>query len=104
MLQRRLRVVKWLSPAPSVGVCTPCSQPLKVSMSAVRRTSAAQASLQEHFEGHKCEPEDSGRAAALATPDALLRHEPDEEDDEEEDDPKKEDDEDDNKTDDGYSE
>jgi hypothetical protein len=72
-------------------------------MSAVSRTSAAQASLQEQFEGHKCEPEDSGRAAALATPDTLLRHEPDEEDDEEEDDPKKED-EDDDKTDDGYSE
>jgi hypothetical protein len=104
MLQRRLRIVKWLGTAPAVGVCTLCSQELKAPMSALRRTADAQASLQGQFEGHKCEPEDSGRAAALATPDALLRHEPDEEDDEEDDDRKKEDDEDDDKTDDGYSE
>jgi hypothetical protein len=55
-------------------------------MSALRRTADAQASLQERFDRHKCEPRDSSQAAARVTADALLRQEPDEEEDEEEDD------------------
>ena len=104
MIQRRLRVAKWLSTTPALGVCTLCSREFKVPMSALRRTADAQANLQEQFDRHKCEPEESGQAAALVAADLLLRQEPDEEEDEEEDDRKKEDEDDDNETDDGYSE
>jgi hypothetical protein len=96
MIQRRLRVVKWLSTTPAVGVCALCSREFKVPMSALRRTADAQASPQEQFDRHKCEPRDSSRPTDL-----LLRQEP-EEDDEEDD--RKEDDEDDDETDDGHSE
>jgi hypothetical protein len=106
MVQRRLRVAKWLSTTPAVGVCALCNREFKVPLSALKRTADAQASLQEQFNRHKCKPEDSGEAPALVTAHALLRQEPDEEEEdeeEEEDDRKKEhDDEDD--TDDGYSE
>jgi hypothetical protein len=74
MIQRRLRVVKWLSTTPVVGVCTLCSREFKVPMSALRRTADAPASLQGQFDRHKCEPLDSSQAA-----DVLLRQEPDEE-------------------------
>jgi hypothetical protein len=91
MHKRRLRVVKWLSTTPAVGVCMLCSQEFKVPMSAFRRTADAQTNLQEQFDRHKC------------TADILLRQEPDEDDDEEEDDDK-EDGDDDDEGDDGYSE
>jgi hypothetical protein len=97
MIQRRLRVSKWLSTTPAVGVCTLCSREFKVPMSALRTTADAQANLQKQFDWHKCKPLDSSQAA-----DVLLRQEPDEEEDE--DDRKKEDDDDDDETDDGYSE
>jgi hypothetical protein len=82
MIQRRLRIVKWLSTTPAVGACTHCSWEFKVPLSALRRTADALASLQEQFDRHKC------------TGDVLLRQEPDEEEDEEEDEAerKKEDD------------
>jgi hypothetical protein len=103
MIQRRLRVVQWLSTTPALGVCTLCSREFRVPMSALRRTWDAQASLQEQFDRHKCEP-DSSQAAARVTAGTLLRQVPDEEEeDEEEDDRKKEDDEDEDE-DDGYSE
>jgi hypothetical protein len=104
MIQRRLRVVKWLSTTPAIGVCTLCSREFKVPMGALRRTADAQASLQEQFDRHKCEPEESSQPAARVPADMLLREEPEdeEEEDEEEDDRKKHDDNDD--TDDGYSE
>jgi len=104
MLQRRLRVAKWLSTTPAVGVCARCSREFKVPMSALRRTADAQASLQEQFDRHKCVREDSSQPTARVPADILLREEPEdeEEEDEEEDDRKKDDDNDD--TDDGYSE
>ncbi len=103
ILQRRLRVAKWLSTNPAVGVCTLCSRGFKVPMSALRRTADAQASLQEQFDRHKCVPEDSSQASARVNADVLLRDEP--EDEEEEDDRKEEDDnDDDDETDNGYSE
>jgi hypothetical protein len=77
----------------------------KVPMSALRRTADAQASLQEQFDRHNCEPPDSSQPAAWVPADILLREEPEdeeEEDEEEEDDRKKDDDNDD--TDDCYSE
>ena len=102
MIQRRLRVIKWLSTTPAIGICTLCNRELKVPLSALRRTADAQASLQEQFDNHKCETEGSSEASAWVTADALLRQEPDEED-EEEDDRKEEDDDDDDESD-GYSE
>ena len=100
MIQRRLRVVQWLSTTPAVGVCTLCSREFKVPMNALKRTADAQASLQEQFDRHKCQSPDSSEVDARTN--VLLRQEPDEEDDEEEDD-RKEDDEDDDEGD-GYSE
>jgi hypothetical protein len=104
MIQRRLRVVKWLSTTPAVGVCTVCSREFKVPMSALRTTAEAQANLQKQFGSHECEPEDTSQAPARVPADILLRQEPDEEEDEEEDDRKKEDDNDDDDDGNGYSE
>jgi hypothetical protein len=64
MIQCRLRVVKWLSATPALGVCTLCSREFKVPVSALKRTGNAQASLQQQFDSHKCEPDDTGEAAA----------------------------------------
>jgi hypothetical protein len=88
MIQRRLRVAKWLSTTPAVGVCTLCSREFKVPMSALGRTADAQASLQVQFDRHKCEPPDSSQTDARVPADALLRQEPDEKEDKEEDDRK----------------
>jgi hypothetical protein len=105
MIQRRPRVVKWLSTTPAVAVCTLCSREFKVPMSALKRTADAQASLQEQFDRHKCEPEDSSQAVARVNADILLRQEPDEEEEDEEDeDDRKEEDDDDGDEGDGYSE
>jgi len=103
MVQRRLRVVKWLSTTPAVGVCTLCSREFKVPMSALRSTADAQGSLQKLFDRHKCESEDSSQVGARVNADVLLRQEPDADEDEEEDERKKEDDDEDD-TNDGYSE
>jgi len=103
MVQRRLRVAKWLSTTPAVGVCALCNREFKVPLSALKRTADAQASLQEQFNRHKCKPEEPIQTPARVNADVLLRQEPDEEEDEEEDDRKEEDD-DDGDTDDGYSE
>ena len=103
MLQRRLRVAKWLSTTPAVGVCTFCSREFKVPISALKRTSDAQASLQEQFDRHNCESPDSSQASARVNTDVLLRDEPEDEEEEEEDDRKEEDD-DGDEGDDGYSE
>jgi hypothetical protein len=59
MIQRRLRVSKWLSTTPALGVCTLCTREFKVPTSALKRTADAQASLQEQFDRHKCEPENT---------------------------------------------
>jgi hypothetical protein len=72
-------------------------------MSALRRTADSQASLQEQFDTHKCEPEGSSQPARVNA-DVFLRQEPAEEEDEEEDDRKDNDNDDDEGTDDGYSE
>ena len=90
MIQRRLRVVKWLTTTPAVGVCILCSREFKVPMSALKRATDAQASLQEQFDRHKCEPQDSSHVGARRNADVVLRQEPDEEEDEEEDDRKEE--------------
>jgi hypothetical protein len=100
MIQRRLRVVKWLSTTPALGVCTLCNREFMAPMSALKRTADAQASLQERFDRHECEPEDSSQATARVTADVLLRQEPEEEEERK----KKEDDDDDDTTDEGYSE
>ncbi len=104
MIQRRIRVVKWLNTTPAVGACTLCSREFKVPMNALKRTADAQANLQEQFDRHKCQSLDSSEGDARAN--VLLRQEPDEEDDEEEDDHKEEDDDDDDGDGDGdgYSE
>jgi hypothetical protein len=59
MPERNLRILKWLSTTPAIGVCTNCTRQFKVPMSALRRTADAQANLQEQFDRHKCEGRDS---------------------------------------------
>jgi hypothetical protein len=73
-------------------------------MNALRKTADARASLQEQFDKHKCEPENSSQVAARPTSDVLLRQEPDEEEDEEEDEGDRKEDDEHEDTDDGYSE
>jgi phosphopantothenoylcysteine synthetase/decarboxylase len=103
--KRRLRVVKWLSTTPVVGVCALCNREFRVAMLAMKRTADAQASLQEQFDRHNCGPLVSSQAA-----DVFVRRQPDEEDADDEDEDKKkeedddEDDDEDDETDDGYSE
>jgi hypothetical protein len=103
MHKRRLRVAKWLSTTPVVGVCTLCHREFRVPLLAMKKTADAQASLQEQFDRHHCEPLDSSQAADL-----FLRRQPDEEeadeDEEDEDDKKDSDDDEEDETDDGYSE
>jgi hypothetical protein len=105
MIERQLRVVKWLGTTPAVGLYTLCSQGFKVPMNALKRMVDAQASLQGQFDAHNCEAEDTSPGALRGTADVLLREEPDEDEEEDEDDRKKQEDEDDDETDDdGYSE
>lgn len=59
--KRSIRVVKWLSSTPAIGVCTFCRREFKVPMSALTRTADAQVSLQEQFDRHKCERKESSR-------------------------------------------
>ncbi len=100
---RRLRVVKWLSTTPAVGVCTLCSREFKVPIAALKRTADAQASLQEQLDRHKCEPPDSSQPAARVNADVLLCDGTEDEEEEEEDD-RKEGDGDDDDEGDSYSE
>jgi len=105
MIQRRIRVVKWLNTTPALGVCSVCSREFKVPMNALKRTADTRASLQEQFDRHKCQSRDSSEVKARAN--VLLRQEPDEEDDEEEEEDRKEEEDDDDEGDeegDGYSE
>lgn len=55
MRRSNLRVTKWLSTTPVVGVCTACSKEFNVPMTALSKVRDAQASLQRQFNQHKCE-------------------------------------------------
>jgi hypothetical protein len=52
--KRNLKVTKWLSLTPAVGICTACNQEFKVPMAALSKTSDAQFNLQRQFGQHKC--------------------------------------------------
>jgi hypothetical protein len=54
MGKRALRVVKWLSTTPAIGVCAFCNQQFKVPLTALAKTADAQVNLQEQFDRHKC--------------------------------------------------
>jgi hypothetical protein len=60
----RLRVVKWLSTTPAIGVCEFCSKQFKVPLTYLAKTSDAQANLQEQFDRHKCKQEDASAREA----------------------------------------
>lgn len=49
-----LRVLKWLSSTPAIGVCTHCGQQFKVPLTALAKTNDAKANLQQQFNRHKC--------------------------------------------------
>ena len=52
--KRTLRVIKWLSTTPAIGICTACMREFKVPMSSLTRTSDAQANLQGQFDSQVC--------------------------------------------------
>jgi len=58
MPKRNLRIVKWLSTTPAIGVCEFCSKQFKVPITALTKTADAQANLQEQFDRHKCKRDD----------------------------------------------
>src|ERR1700678_2988060 len=58
MPKRSLKVVKWLSSTPAIGVCTDCSKEFKVPMTSLSKTIDAQAFLQEQFDRHRCQREE----------------------------------------------
>ena len=60
-----LRVTKWLSSTPVIGVCNSCGKEFKVPMTALTKTKDAQINLQQQFDQHKC-----GVAPGSATGDA----------------------------------
>jgi hypothetical protein len=55
MAKRNLRVTKWLSTTPAIGVCTACSKEFKVPMTAPTKTTDAQVNLQQQFDQHECD-------------------------------------------------
>lgn len=63
MDKRSLRVVKFLSNAPAIGLCTYCSKKFTVPLTALSKIKTAEANLQEQFERHKCERGGTGRKA-----------------------------------------
>lgn len=54
MLNRNLRVLKWLGTVPVVGICTDCERQFKVPMDAMKRVADAQESLRKQFVEHIC--------------------------------------------------
>jgi hypothetical protein len=86
MPKRVLRVTKWLSMTPAVGVCTACRKAFKVPMAALSKnghkgtkdiltqTKDAQINLQQQFDHHKCSSKpDSGNRARFAVSNPNLR-------------------------------
>jgi hypothetical protein len=61
MAKRVLKVSKWLSSTPAIGVCSACSKQFKVPMTALTRTRDAQVNLQQQFDLHECVPENASR-------------------------------------------
>jgi hypothetical protein len=66
MAKRSLRVVKWLSSTPAIGVCEFCTKEFKAPLPALAKTADAHASLQEQFERHKCQPKDAASTRRTA--------------------------------------
>jgi hypothetical protein len=60
-----LRIVKWLSATPVIGVCTFCNRQFKAPMTALTKTKDAQASLQQQFDSHTCNPRDAGETSGV---------------------------------------
>jgi hypothetical protein len=54
MTKRSVRIVKWLSTTPAIGMCGFCSQQFKVPTTQLAKATDAQASLEEQFDRHKC--------------------------------------------------
>ena len=54
MPKRILKVVKWLSATPAIGICEHCNKLFKVPLTALTKTVDARTNLQEQFDGHKC--------------------------------------------------
>jgi len=62
MTKRSVKIAKHLGPVPCIPVCTACGKEFMAPMSTLRRVTDAQANLQEQFDRHKCQNEDSGGA------------------------------------------
>ena len=54
MMQRVLRVTKWLGITPAVAICTSCNREFKVPTAALGRMKDAKESLEFQFSQHVC--------------------------------------------------
>jgi len=52
---RNLKVTKWLTTTPAVGICTLCNREFQVPVKLLSRVADAQKSLRTQFDEHKCE-------------------------------------------------
>ena len=68
-LERKLRPVKYLGAAPSLGVCTACDREFKVSIKSLRSIADAAEELQKAFDAHNCgqNPERIPKSVSIAT-------------------------------------
>lgn len=62
-MKRKLRIVKYIGPAPHVAVCESCNQQFRVTYGKEFTAEDATRVLQEQFDAHKCEPVDSSQNA-----------------------------------------
>ena len=62
MPKRNLRVVKWLSTTPAIGICEFCGQQFKVPLTALTKTADAQKNMQAQFDRHKCKRDDANES------------------------------------------
>ena len=54
MSKRILKVVRWLSATPAIGICEYCNKIFKVPLTALTKSADAHTNLQEQFDRHKC--------------------------------------------------
>jgi hypothetical protein len=59
-----MRITRTISGTPVAAVCTECTREFKLPMTMMGKTSGARANLEELFDRHKCEGEDSSQSAS----------------------------------------
>ena len=73
MPKREMRILKYIGPAPSLAVCTSCSQQFKMAPDGTLTGDEAIARLQIEFEQHECKQLDESQTAARIVREATER-------------------------------